>query len=165
MRLLTITCIAASLSSCVMGPAVSATDKAAAVAFTPPSGRALLYVYRTSSISTMTAASLCWINGNYIGKNGSGNFMAIPLKPGNYTVNPIGNPGTEAGRTFPPVKITAAAGKNYFIRQKITPTTEGMVILPTGVVPGLRFGASLVSESIGRQEVTKCRQVGFIQSF
>jgi Protein of unknown function (DUF2846) len=148
-----------------MGPAISKQDKVAAQTFTPPAGKSLLYVYRSSSILTMTAASLCWINGNYIGKNGSGNFMAIPLKAGNYTINPIGNPGTEAGRTFPAVKISAVAGRNYFIRQKITPTTEGMVVLPTGVVPGLRFEAASVSESVGRQEVEKCRQVGFNPNF
>ena len=164
-RLFAIVCTLASTSSCITSPPVSASDRAAAQAFTPPSGSALLYVYRTSSISTMTGASMCWINGNYVGKNGSGTFMAIPLKPGNYIVNPIGNPGTEAGRTFPPVKIQPVEGENYFIRQKITPTTEGMVVLPTRVVPGIFYEAYPVPESVGREEVSKCRQVGYIQSF
>lgn len=113
----------------------------------------------------MTAATLCWVDGQYVGKNGSGTFMAIPLKAGSHTINPIGNPGTEAGRTFPPVKISAVPGRNYFIRQKITPTREGMKGLPTGVVPGLFFEAAPVSESLGRQEVAKCRQVGHSQKF
>ena len=140
------------------GPSVSNQEKAAARSFTPPQGKALLYVYRASSIPTMMMPSYCWVNHTFVGKNGAGTCMAIPLSPGKYIVHAIRDPRLE--QPTPPIAFTASAGKLYFIRQKISPTTEGMVILPTGVVPGFRCEAVEVSDSTGHEDVSKCRQIG-----
>gem|GEM_PF-2940902 len=65
-----------------------------------------------------------------------------------------------------PLSVKVQQGKNYFIRQNLTSTSNGTFLVPAGgvMVPASNdvviYVGEVVKESTGREEVAKCRQVG-----
>jgi len=153
--------------SCVTGPSISKEDKIAGKTFTPPQGKALVYIYRNSSLATITGVTKCWLDRNFVGNLGSGTYMAIPVSPGQHTVDSFRDPNNSEPRLAPTVRFVATAGKSCFVRQTLNTRPAGVIMAgPTpALVPSIHFELSNVSETTGRAEVSKGRQVGFKGNF
>jgi hypothetical protein len=157
-RVLLVTLLAplvALLNSCANITPASPQEQSLAQSYTPPSGKALLYVYRPSSALRQEAKHVV-INQKSIGITGSGTFLVTALSPGKYRIS--------AGGEL--IELQVVAGRNYFIKQ--APESEYLGNSVSTVIPGsgiLRvespsqfFSASLVSEAQGRKEVAECIQ-------
>ena len=70
--------------SCVMGTSVPKAEKEAVRAYTPPAGKALIYIYRPYSFYSSALAKGVWVNRQKVGSNGAGTFIAVPSAPGAY---------------------------------------------------------------------------------
>jgi hypothetical protein len=153
--------MSAGLFASCAGRAPSAREVAVAQSFRPSSGKALLYVYRPSSMVQVVQKKHILLNGKSIGVNGSGDFLAVELSPGRYTVT--------AGSD--PIQLTASPNRLYFIRQAAQTEYRGMtaapVVIPSAglygsiAVPqnGFSFSSKLVTEAEGRQGIASCQQV------
>lgn len=165
------------LSSCASRTPVTAQEALVARSFTPPRGKALLYVYKRASITGGYAGRPVFINRQYIGKNGNGCFMAIPLTPGHYQIQAAAmaqyHDGSET-KDYPEIALTAESGKTYFIRQaaegsggrtELMPvsTGTGTIVLPSGGGPGL--SATLMNPAIGRADCSQLKQIGVEAKF
>jgi len=166
-----------ALSSCASRTPVTTQEALVARSFTPPRGKALLYVYKRASITGGYAGRPIFINGQLIGKNGNGCFMAIPLTPGHYQIQAAAlaqfKDGSEK-KEYPEIALTAESGKTYFIRQAVegsggrselmsVSTGTGTIVLPSG--GGRDFSATLMNPAIGRADCAQLKQIGVRANF
>lgn len=140
--------------SCANTTEPSTAEKLLAMNFQPPKGKALLYVYRPSSVLRHEAKHVV-INQRSIGITGSGTFLVTTLSPANYNISAGGDP----------IELSVSANRLYFIRQSpekkylgssVSLVTPVPMLMPA---PSLVFASSMVSEWEGRQGIANCIQV------
>lgn len=127
------------LTGCASVPMGSPEADAALKKFAPPpTDQAGLYIYRDSFAGHALKKSVS-VDGKVIGETANKVYFHQFLSPGNHTI------GTESEFSDNLVNLSAAAGKNYYMRQSIK----------MGVFVG---GASLeiVPEATGQADLQKC---------
>lgn len=158
------------LASCANSPPIDEQKKLAAQTYTPPKGKAFLYVYRPSG---GLVPRPIWVNGEEAGSTGRGTFVAISLNPGTHSIQAsalalFDSPA--AKKSYPDIELQTTAGKTYFIYQYIDHGRIGdnsTMLLQTGGSPiPLPIGggfppyrANLVSTETGKTACSKLRQV------
>lgn len=135
--------VAALLAGCVTGPSVTlaaADSDAAAKQFTPPDGRANLYIARSESPVGKAASFEIVVDGRTVGPIGPGTFYLVVVDPGKHVI--------AAGTTLTSVRATldAEAGKNYFYQ--VTSNGSGFTAQPSlGIVLLEEMGKIMVRQN------------------
>jgi Protein of unknown function (DUF2846) len=160
--------------SCGTTYPVTEVARSSAKSFTPPKGKALLYVYRPSGFIGYALPGKIHINKQEIGKLRSGTFLAVPIDPRRMSLQaggPYFSTYDTIGQDFPEIQIDAKAGEVYFVRQRVSMGSYSSYIIPTanGPIPGgsgeFFFNARKVENSIGKAESQKLKQVGSVIGF
>lgn len=166
--------LAALLStSCAFHPDLTEPEITAARTFTPPKGKAMLYVYRPPTVKAMAAPRPVFINRQHLASNTNGTFMIIPLKPGKYTVQAAAQALIDEPRyraAYPDFPLSLTAGQAVFIRQSVGSAigTPSVMLLQTGgnPVPLLLgndlppFKATIVDRATAGSESAGLKHVG-----
>ena len=161
--------------SCRLQP--SAAEQAVGASFSPPQGKALIYVYRPTRPFTGFGRRAVFIDKQHVAYTYVGSFVAIPVKPGTYTVQAAApalwdEPG--AHKAYPDIILKLRAGQSIFIKQyegQSTDSGETMALQTGGGAVPIPMGgwyppyhAKLVDSSIGRAECASLKQVGAFES-
>ena len=107
----------------------SSADDAKAKQFTPDSTRALIYVFRDNSFLGQNLASQLVVNNVIAAKTERNRFNIVSLVPGDYELLSVSAKEANAAVSLihnkkkEPVKLTAEAGKIYFVQEVFHPTT------------------------------------------
>lgn len=99
------------LTGCASVPMASINADTKAKEFTPPSGKAGLYIYRNEIFGSEIPLSVA-VNGRNLGQTGPQTYFHLNVSPGKYEVN------SSAGNVSL-ISLIVEAGKNYFIWQEV----------------------------------------------
>ena len=101
------------LSGCASTPTnyASTEQDKGAKEFSPPSGKASLYIYRNENFGSLVPMPVT-INNKSLGETGGKTYFKINVPPGNYTIS-----GQAENLSL--AEITTEAGKNYFVWQEV----------------------------------------------
>lgn len=135
------------ISGCASTPTnfASTEQDRGAKEFSPPIGRASLYIYRNENFGSLVQMPVT-LNNKNLGETGGKTYFKINLPPGNYTIS-----GQAENLSI--AEITTEAGKNYFVWQEVK----------MGVWKA-RNQLKQVSESIGRSGVLESKLLSSLVS-
>lgn len=139
MKIMTALLLVLSAAGCATVPMGPALADRTAKAFTPPVGKAGLYVYRPDRFVLSALAVSVLLNGRAMGMTKVGTYLHAQLEPGEYTV-------LSQGEDQSPVVVVAEPGKNYFFHQEVA---FGAFAARTSLLP--------VEDAVGREEVLASR--------
>lgn len=109
--------LAILLAGCASNPTVSANQDAKAKLFSPPSSRALIFIYRNGDEGLREAVLpmqvTVSVNGITLGQTAAKTFFRLNVKPGKYTI-------TSLAEKVATLSLTVEAGKTYYVQQEIT---------------------------------------------
>lgn len=140
--------------------------------FDPPKGKALVCIYRPSWPFTGLIKRPVYIDKQHVASTGSGSFIAVPLNPGNHSVQAaalwfVDTP--QYHKEFPDIKLRLAAGQTVFIRQtthSAATSQSSTMIIQTGSVPipisiggPVPLGATVEEPATGRSECSGLKQI------
>lgn len=129
---------AAFLASCVS--LQEASPREVQLASGPPSpAKAKLFVYRPGRFVSSALVHRVYVDGRLLGSTASGTFLVTEIEPGHHMVT--------AGADQH--ELNAQAGRTYYYNQTVWPA-----MYDTSTATGLEE----VSESVGREGVSKCKQ-------
>ena len=126
-----------TVSGCATTPMTTATDDADAKTFTPPKGKANLYVYRGGGVGSAVAFPLT-LDGRRVGTMVPSTYACLSVSPGNHslTMDSLENAQVKT--------VDAKAGALYFFR--VEPTI-GLLVA--------RVKLSTVDEATGKEVVSR----------
>ena len=101
------------LSGCASKPTnyASTEQDRGAKEFSPPIGKASLYIYRNENFGSLVPMPVT-LNNKSLGETGGKTYFKINVPPGNYTIS-----GQAENLSL--AEITTEAGKNYFVWQEV----------------------------------------------
>lgn len=162
------------LASCANHSELTEAQAAIGRSFEAPEGKALICVYHPSKPFTDLIKRPVFINGQHIASTGSGTFIAVPVRPGAYTVQAAAQAlidSPEYRKAYPDITLKLTAGQSIFIRQTVGESTSNhqssMMMLQTGDTPiplsvgggPPPFGAVIVDRDTDRSECSGLKQV------
>jgi len=113
-----------------------------------------------------------YIDKQHVASTSSGSFIAVPLSPGDHTVQAaalwfVDTP--QYHKDFPDIKLRLAAGQTVFIRQtthSAATSQSSTMMLQTGGAPMLisvggpvPLGATVMDPATGRSECSGLKQI------
>ncbi len=119
---------------CASTPKPPPQYRAASNSFTPPAGKAGLYVFKEGSLIPATDSHQISLDGQLLGIVSSSSFIYSPITPGAHVIT------GESGQ----VNLTAQAGQNYFVKQKTLLNSSGQIIGST---------LTLVTPAVGKPQI------------
>ncbi|MDI3326739.1 DUF2846 domain-containing protein [Pontibacterium granulatum] len=113
MKLLWTACfiVTALISGCASVPMASLDKDVSAKSFSPPAGRASLYIYRNEVLGSAIPMTVL-INGKNLGQTASKTYFHLDLLPGTYEVDSVAENTSN-------IKILLKERRNYFIWQEV----------------------------------------------
>jgi hypothetical protein len=101
------------LASCATVPLASPDADAAAKAFSPPNGKASVYIGRANSPIGGAISFQVIVDGKVVGSAAPGTYYLVEVDPGNHSVAATSNENSEKA------KFAAYAGKNYYFEVSV----------------------------------------------
>lgn len=157
---------AVSLASCfsVSYPSPTASELETGKSLVAPEGKALVVAYRKPSAAPFarTVPTGLWIDGKPYGANKAGTFVVAPVSKGSHNIELFDNSRGD-GQSF---KVIVSQGNVLYFRQHVDNEVTGTMLVPIGgaltpaPIAGMRIYATRVTEEIGRNEVSQCKQHG-----
>lgn len=128
------------VSGCASVPMGSLEEDAKAKNFTPPAGKASLFIYRNENFGAAIPMSVA-VNGKTLGQTAAMTFFRLDVPAGKYNIE-------SHAENVSALNIIAQADSNYYIWQEVK--------------MGMWMARSLlqqVDESTGRQAVNQCKLI------
>ncbi|OAI41842.1 hypothetical protein AYO41_05170 [Verrucomicrobia bacterium SCGC AG-212-E04] len=126
-----------TVSGCATTPMTTATEDTEAKQFTPPKGKANIYVYRGGGVGAGILFPLT-LDGRKVGAMAPETFACLTVSPGNHTV------ALDSTENAQQQVVDAKAGASYFFRVE---STIGLAMA--------RVKISAADEATGKQNVSK----------
>lgn len=160
--------------SCAPNRQLTESQRAIGRTFEAPKNKAVVVVYRPAKPFTGLMGRPVFINKQHVASTSSGSFTAIPLDPGNYSIQAAAIAlfeTPEASEAYPAINLALVAGQTVFIRQSIgaeNPNSSPVTFQAGGTVAPVLTGggglpptkATVVDRSTGRSECSTLKQLG-----
>jgi len=130
----------AVLSGCASVPMADPAADAAAKTFTPPAGKAGVYIFRDEAMGAAVKMDV-FLDGKKLGETASKTYFYVPVNPGSHEV--MGKAENESK-----VQFNAVAGQSYYFWQEVK---MGVMLA--------RNNLSQVDAGRGKQGVMACKLV------
>jgi hypothetical protein len=128
------------VSGCASVPMGSLEDDVKAKNFTPPSGKASIYIYRNENLGGAIPMTVA-VNGRTLGQTAAMTFFRLDIPSGKYNVE-------SHAENVSTLSLTTEAGNNYYIWQEVK--------------MGMWMARSLlqqVNETTGKEAVNQCKLI------
>jgi Protein of unknown function (DUF2846) len=142
-------------SSCTQTNVPTAAEVELAASANPTKGKALIYVYNSSSSGIRIVQKHILIDGRSIGILKGSSYIVSSLDPGKRTIYAGGDP----------ITVNARSGQIYYLSQNHSLQSGSMISLnvPAPLIltqPRDSFATQLVSREVAMRELEKCTLLG-----